>query len=579
MFIVPIIQIKFIVSQLPLLDNKYKVLQILGSGGFGKVLLAYDEFAKHEVAIKTYINTEFTDEDIKREIQFLASLKHPSIVTFYHHFIHDSMLHIVMEYCIGGSLYDLLSSDKYEIDQAVELCIKIADALSYIHNKGIIHHDIKPANILFDENKNPKLSDFGVSNTRGGTYSYLPPEVFFSEYITSGDPKIDIYSLGIVLLEIIIGHNPFKDIPKKDIIAAKLNHTFVPSDLPHWLQEIILKSTHPSPELRFQSAQEFSSALKARCVPYTLNKENIKADKFFTYAAKSLSQKKWHKAKNYIDEGFDIAPDSVLGNITAGKYYLKTYKLNLAKKHFEKALNINPGVDIKKELSEIHLDEGNYPQAISLLQNHIQLNPIDWEAYNLLAESYYRMNRFELALEIFDSIIKDAKHDCFWNNLVITHLSNGSLNRSVVSEAMNNSLSDCFITFNRSVYKDSSKSWSEPSLMKKKFLYQSYRFNKLGNNNQIKIESSISNITFTKPIISIGRNDENDFVIDDITVSRRHCAIINYEKDVWIYDLGSTTGVFVDDQKINNKYFLIGKHKITIGNFSFELYSNSEKML
>lgn len=562
-----------------LLDNKYKVLQILGSGAFGKVLLAYDELAKHEVAIKTYINTEFTVEDIKREIQFLASLKHPSIVTFYHHFIHDSILHIVMEYCIGGSLDDLLSLGKYEIDEAVEVCIKIADALSFIHNKGIVHRDIKPGNILFDENKNPKLSDFGVSNTRGGTPRYLPPEIYFSEYISPKDRKIDIYSLGIVLLETVIGHNPFIDIPKEDIIAAKLNHTFIPADLPHWLQEIILKSTHPSPELRFQSAQEFSSALKARCVPYTLNKENIKADKLFTYAVKSLSQKKWHKAKNYFDEGFDIAPDSVLGNITAGKYYLKTYKLILAKKYFEKALNINPGVNIKKELSEIHLDEGNYPQAISLLQSHLQLNPIDWEAYNLLAESYYRMDRFELALEIFDSIIKDAKHDCFWNNLVITHLSNGSLKRSIVSEAINNSLSDCFITFNHAVYKDSSKSWTESSSMKKKFLYQPYRFNKLVNNNQIKIESTIKNITFTKPIISIGRNEENDFLIDDITVSRRHCAIINYDKDVWIYDLGSTTGVIVDDQKVKTKHFLLGKHNITIGNFSFVLFSNADKML
>ena len=115
--------------------------------------------------------------------------------------------------------------------------------------------------------------------------------------------------------------------------------------------------------------------------------------------------------------------------------------------------------------------------------------------------------------------------------------------------------------------------------MKDKFLYQSFRFNKLKQNNQIKIESAIKNITFTKPIISIGRNEENDFLIDDKTVSRIHCAIINYDKDVWIYDLGSTTGVFVDDQKINNKYFLIGKHKITIGNFSFELNSNAEKML
>lgn len=562
-----------------LLDNKYKIISILGSGAFGKVLLASDELAKHEVAIKTYFNTEFTEEDIIREIRFLASLKHPSIVTFFHHFIHDSMLHIVMEYCLGGSLQSLLSRKKYEIDEALKVIIKIADALILIHKKDIIHHDIKPSNILFDENQNPKLSDFGVSNTRGGTFSYLPPEVFFSEYISSKDPKIDIYSLGIVLLEMLMGQNPFSNLPKEEIIAAKLNHSFIPGDLPVWLQEIILKSTHPSPELRFQSALEFLTSLKSRSVPYSVNKENIKSNKLFISAQKYLNQKKWYKAKNYLVEGLQISPDSVLGNLTAGKFYLKTFNLKLAKEYFEKALIRNPGVNIKKELAEIHLDEGNYPYAISLLQSHLQLNPIDWEAYNLLTECYYRMDRFELALEMLNSIIKDSKSDCFWNNLVITHLNNGSLTRAIVSEARENLMSDNFMSFNRSVNNDISKSWSEPSKMKNKFLYQCYRFNKFIKSDKIKIESSIKNTVFTKPIISIGRNKENDFVIDDTTISRRHCAIINYEKDLWLYDLGSTTGVFVDDEKINLKCFLIGKHKITIGNFSFYLYTSEDVLL
>jgi len=562
-----------------LLDNKYKVLKVLGSGAFGKVLLAYDELARHEVAIKTYVYTNFTAEDITREIQFLASLNHPNIVSFYHHFFQDSMLHIVMEYCSGGSLDDLLSIDKYEFDEAVEICIKVADALSYIHNKGIVHRDIKPSNILFGENNSPKLSDFGVSNTRGGTFIYLPPEIFFAENISSNDFRIDVYSLGIVLLEMVIGKNPFRNIPKKEIIEVKLNHSFIPASLPYWLQEIIIKATHPSPQLRFQSAFEFCNALKAKCVPYSINKENIKADKLFSYAQIFLSQKKWIKSKNYFDEGFRISTDSVLGNIIAGKYYLKTYQLNLSKEHFEKAMKINPGVNVKKELSEIHLDQGNYPQAISLLQSHLQLNPIDWETYNLLSECYYRMNRFDLAIEIFNSILIDAKQACFWNNYVITHLNNDSLTKSIITEAIEKSESAYFISFNLSVFKDSSKSWSEPSSMKNKFLYQSYRFNKPTKQQYIKIESATVNKIFSTPIISIGRNEENDFVINNNSVSRRHCAIINYDKDVWIYDLGSSTGVFVDDKKVNAKCFLLGKHKISIGNFSFNLYTSEDVLL
>lgn len=110
---------------------------------------------------------------------------------------------------------------------------------------------------------------------------------------------------------------------------------------------------------------------------------------------------------------------------------------------------------LKKELSAIHLDEGNYPQAISLLQNHLQLNPINWEAYNLLMESYFRMNRFELAIEIFDSILKDAKSDCLWNNWIVTHLSNDSLTKDLVSKAIENSTWKHFINFNISICTDS----------------------------------------------------------------------------------------------------------------------------
>jgi len=115
--------------------------------------------------------------------------------------------------------------------------------------------------------------------------------------------------------------------------------------------------------------------------------------------------------------------------------------------------------------------------------------------------------------------------------------------------------------------------------MKNKFLYQSYRFNKPTKQQYIKIESATVNKIFSTPIISIGRNEENDFVINNNSVSRRHCAIINYDKDVWIYDLGSSTGVFVDDKKVNAKCFLLGKHKISIGNFSFNLYTSEDVLL
>jgi serine/threonine protein kinase len=334
-----------------LLDSKYKVLRVLGKGAFGQVLLAHDKIANNNVAIKEFYNHEFNEESIIKEIQFLATLNHHSIVRFFHHFIYNSSLHIVLEYCPNGSLLDIISQKgKLDVDTALSYSLKIAETLIFIHKKGIIHSDIKPSNILFNSEEEIKISDFGVANSRSVTFIYQPPELFSSQNVSSKDSRIDIYALGITLLETILGKNPFSRYETGEIMSAKISHSFIPYDLPHWLQEIILKSTHPSPDLRFQIAEEFFNALKSKSVLYSINKEFIKADKLFAYADKCLSQKRWLKSVNFIKKGVEISRDSVLGNITAGKYHLKTNNLILAKKYFEKALNLNPGVNIKKRI-------------------------------------------------------------------------------------------------------------------------------------------------------------------------------------------------------------------------------------
>lgn len=570
----------YTIDSLIKLDNKYRLIKVLGAGGFGKVLLAEDELAKNKVAIKTFVNPEFTSEDIVREIQYLASLKHPSIVRFYHHFIENSTLHIVMEYCPNGSLLNYLTDkEKLGIDESLKISLEVANVLKFIHSKNIVHRDIKPGNILLDENKNIKVSDFGIANTHGGTRIYLAPEVYISDGVLKEDPKIDIYALGITLLEMISGKHPFIELEREKILEAKLDYTFIPDDLPQWLQEIILKATHPDPELRFQTAEEFYDALNCRSVPYSVNNNIIKADQVFSLANKYLKQKKWQKSINIISKGFELYEDTVYGNITAGNYYLRIHDLKAAKNCFEKALRLNSGVNIKKSLAEIHLGEGNYSRAILLLQAHIQLNPLDWETYNLLAECYFRMNRFELALEIFDSILPSVDKDCFWNNWMITHMCNKSLNDDIIIKAVENSSTEDIINFNIAITKDQNKSWSGSSL-KDKLLYADYRFTKAKNQNTIKIVPPYGKIRlYSNPIVSIGRNRENEVFTSQPSVSRRHCVIVNYPNDVWIYDLSSTLGTYVDGIKVTNKQFLLGKHEIKIGDVRFQLFSSAELLL
>ncbi len=496
-----------------LLDNKYKVVKELGRGGFGIVYLAEDSLAKRKVAIKALLDKEHLQQyDLIREIEFLASLQHPSIVTFHHHFTQNTILYIVMEYCRGGSLADLIDSKrKLSLDEAIRITIKICEVFEFIHNNNIVHRDIKPTNILIDDKGNVKVSDFGIANTHGGTFYYLAPEVYLSEYVSSEDPRVDIYALGITMLEMIMGKNPFSDLDPKEILAVKVNHNFISTKLPQWLQEIILKATNPLPELRFQTAKEFKEALAAKSVPYTFNKERFNADKIFNAANRSLSTKNWKKAISYIDAGLNKCSNSTLGFITAGKYYLKINNIKEAKKFFEEALKLNPTVNIKKELASINISENNYSKAISHLQNHLQLQPVDWEAYNLLAECYYRLGRFDSALEIFESVVEDAKVDCFWNNRYITKycLNNNfiRLNREISKKVSNHH----FLKLNFYIIKDLKSENIDNKYPHKKLLYQDFKFNKYSKNNIcVIVTPDDSKLEFSKPLITVGRNEEKD---------------------------------------------------------------------
>lgn len=565
-----------------ILDNKYKILKELGEGGFERVYLADDELAKRKVAIKILLEiSTLKDSDLIREIEFLASLEHANIVRFYHHFYFEDKLCLVMEHCKKGSLSNKIYKEgKINTDAALEYTTQICDALSFVHSQDIIHHDIKPNNLLLSEEQIIKIADFGIANTNGGTILYLAPEVYTSDYNTSTDPKIDIYSLGITTLEMIMGSNPFDDCENRsEILSRKLNHNFIPTNLPQWLQEILLKATNPIPELRFNTTKEFSESISRKSTPYNINKDVIKSELLFVIANKSLKNKNWSKAINYIEHGAKKNKNSAFGCMTAGKYYLKTHNLNKAKKYLERALKLNPGVDVKKELAEIQIQNGNYSQAISLLNNHIQLNSSDWEAYNLLIECFYRISRFETANEILETVIPESKLKCFFNNKFINELAY-SLSKTETEKDQYTESEDPFSIFNRSILNDNILSWDNLKTLKNKLLYQDFRFNVYKKSNKILLNSkNRRNKKFEKPIITIGRNDENDFVVSDNSVSRRHCVVINYENDVWIYDLGSTLGTFVDGKEVKHKFFLLGKHQIRIGNYEFELFTDENMIL
>ena len=106
----------------------------------------------------------------------------------------------------------------------------------------------------------------------------MPPEMLLGERVSRTDPRVDVYALGLTLLELLMGRHPFAEYSPDEAIQARIRHDFVPADLSRWVQEVLLKATHPTPELRFQTAVDFADAIRARHVAYVFDGNRIKAD-------------------------------------------------------------------------------------------------------------------------------------------------------------------------------------------------------------------------------------------------------------------------------------------------------------
>ena len=554
----------------------YNKIRILGKGAYGEVFLAVEKISGKEVAIKCLLEKDpENQESILHEIETVSKLSHPNVINYLHSFYDDGLLYLVMEYCSGGSLRDLLNKKNISYNIALKYCSTIAAAMDFIHNKEIIHHDIKPDNILFDSNNNLKISDFGISNSLGGTPYYKAPEMLNYNPSNRNDRRIDIYALGVTLFELISGTNPFWHLTENEINLKHEEMDFDFTGFPEWVQNIILKAIHKTPELRFQFMKDFSDAIAAKNVPILLSKDMIDAGNLTIKANRALKRKRWKnilKELEYADT--TIYPNNVNIKIQLGRFYLFMRKLKEAKDYFESAKKLNPRISIQKELGNIYLELGNYPFAISLLSDHIYLNPSDLEAHNMLVRCYYETERYEIAIEHLETLIKfsEAK-SCFYNNYYINLIFKNSMKytRTLPTDQLKNP----FLSYNYSVFNESEASWSinDSASLKSKLLFQDFRFSSSNDSDniiEINFENDIRH--FEKKIITFGRKFfSNDFgIADDIAISRRHFVIINCRNDVWLHNL-SDVDIYVDDILIEGRFFLNGLHVIRVSDYEFYL--------
>jgi eukaryotic-like serine/threonine-protein kinase len=262
------------------LDNRYDVGRTLGSGGMGEVFLARDRVLGRDVALKVlrtqYAHDSEFAERFKREARSAASLSHPNIVQVYDRGdTEDGSSYIAMEYVPGGTLKEKIVGDgPLGAREAAALGAQVAEALEAAHERGMVHRDIKPQNVLLTDRGDAKVADFGIARAGSsvtisrtgsvmGTAGYMSPEQALGEPAT---PKSDLYSLGVVLFEALTGELPYTaDNP----IAVSMKHVNEPvrspreidPTIPEGMNALVTRLMAKNPEDRYATADELADDL------------------------------------------------------------------------------------------------------------------------------------------------------------------------------------------------------------------------------------------------------------------------------------------------------------------------------
>ena len=261
------------------LQNRYEILDLIGSGGMSEVYRARCHKLNRYVAIKV-LKKEFISDDafvrkFKMEAQAAGALIHPNIVNYYDVVDEDDLHYIVMELVEGITLKNYIDQKgRLETDEAVDFAIKIAEGLKAAHSRGIIHRDVKPQNVILAEDHNLKVADFGIARAvtaqtastsqAMGSVHYISPEQAKGEFT---DERSDIYSLGITMYEMLTGKLPFTGDTAVSVALAHVNDDVTPPSvynptIPVGLEQVILKCMEKDADRRYQDADSLISDLQ-----------------------------------------------------------------------------------------------------------------------------------------------------------------------------------------------------------------------------------------------------------------------------------------------------------------------------
>jgi eukaryotic-like serine/threonine-protein kinase len=263
-----------------LLNNRYQLLERIGTGGMADVFRARDLMLERTVAIKilhkTYSDDPAFQNRFKQEARAAANLSHPNIVTVHDFGFDHGQLFIVMEYIPGKDLKTILRQrGRYSVEEAIPLMVQACAGIGYAHRAGLVHCDIKPHNMIVTPDGRLKVTDFGIARALStimpderadvvwGSPQYFSPEQAVGE---APSPASDVYSLGVVLYEVLTGALPFTAPSSEELARMHLEENPIPPseyvpDIPSALEEIIMKVLSKEPAARYRTADQLGRVL------------------------------------------------------------------------------------------------------------------------------------------------------------------------------------------------------------------------------------------------------------------------------------------------------------------------------
>ena len=263
------------VAENTIVDSRYRITGRIGTGGMADVYCAHDEHLGRDVALKI-LHRRFSQdkefvERFRREASSAAGLQHPNVVNVYDRGEFDGTYYIAMEFLRGRTLKDIIAAEApLEPGRAIDIAVQLCAAAGFAHKRGVIHRDFKPQNVIVDDEGRVKVTDFGIARAGAseitetgsimGTAQYLSPEQAQGQPVTESS---DLYSIGVMLYEMLAGRLPFTG---DSAVAIALQHlTEFPPDLHEAhpaLEDVVMQALEKDPTRRFQSAEEFTSALE-----------------------------------------------------------------------------------------------------------------------------------------------------------------------------------------------------------------------------------------------------------------------------------------------------------------------------